>query len=75
MKKTTLLSGKIAFPKLSLFNKRILETRNRNNHVLPVQDEDSGDRSAQAMPEIGECNLGKALLQFELERVRFKNVA
>ena len=75
MKKTTLLSGKIAFPKLSLFNNRILQRRTRNNQVLPVQDDDSGDRSAQTMPEIGECNLGKALLQFELERVRLKNVA
>lgn len=75
MKKTTLLSEKIAFPKLSLFNKRILQSRTRNNHVLPVHDNDSGDRSAQTMPEIGECNLAKALLQFELERVKSKNVA
>lgn len=75
MKKTTFLSGKIAFPKLFLLNKRILQRGSLIKRVQPVLYEDNGDKYAHVVPEIGECNLAKALLQFELERVRLKSVA
>ncbi len=59
-----------SFYKLLLFisNLYVNETSKYPNKTSCLKDE--GDRSSHLLPEIGECHLAIALIQFEQERAQ-----
>ena len=45
------------------------------NESTNLSLENSGERSNHIMPEVGECHLAKALIQFEQERAKSLTIA
>jgi hypothetical protein len=70
MKKIIVLSWKINLPRFLFFSKKQVSGPQYTSTIDRYVIEDSGDRSSQLLPEVGECNLAVALLQFEAERAK-----
>ncbi len=75
MKRFVKILENISFYKLLLFSSKldINETSKYPNKASCLKDE--GDRSSHLLPEIGECHLAIALIQFEQERAKSLIVA
>ncbi len=74
MKKINLLFLGIGLKMLRQLNKKKSMVRGLNESTN-LSLENSGERSNHIMPEVGECHLAKALIQFEQERAKSLTIA